>query len=114
MCRVQCSNAKFNNAWTWSTGCTNHLLPARRQPWRAAALKSNGGKEIGEYNASCTLDVMWAHAQMCIDLKDNMLKCENQKMQVPFLGEGDIPKRKPMPLTSERQNFECDALMLSV
>jgi hypothetical protein len=29
---------------------------------------------------------------MCIDLKDNMLKCEN--MQVPFLGEGDIPKRE--------------------
>ena len=57
---------------------------------------------------------MWAHVQMCIDLKDNMLKCENQNMQVPFLGEGDIPKRKPMPLTFERQNFECDAIMLSV
>ena len=42
---------------------------------------------------------MWAHVQMCIDLKDNMLKCENHNMQVPFLGEGDIPKRKPMPLT---------------
>ena len=31
---------------------------------------------------------------MCIDLKDNMLKCESSNMQVPFLGEGDIPKRK--------------------
>ena len=61
-----------------------------------------------------TLDVMWVHVQMCIDLKDNMLKCENQNMQVPFLGEGDIPKRKPMPLTFERQNFECDAITLSV
>ena len=28
--------------------------------------------------------------QMCIDLKDNLLKCDN--FQVPFLGEGDIPK----------------------
>jgi DNA damage-inducible protein 1 len=28
--------------------------------------------------------------QMCIDLKENVLKCDN--MQVPFLGEGDIPK----------------------
>ncbi len=27
---------------------------------------------------------------MCIDLKDNVLRCE--RMQVPFLGEGDIPK----------------------
>ena len=28
--------------------------------------------------------------QMCIDLKDSVLRCDN--MQVPFLGEGDIPK----------------------
>lgn len=27
---------------------------------------------------------------MCIDLKDNVLRCDS--MQVPFLGEGDIPK----------------------
>jgi len=28
---------------------------------------------------------------MCIDLKDNMLKCDN--MKVPFLSESDLPKR---------------------
>ncbi len=27
---------------------------------------------------------------MCIDLKDNVLRCD--RMQVKFLGEGDIPK----------------------
>jgi len=36
------------------------------------------------------LDNLRRH-QMCIDLKDNMLKCDN--MKVPFLSEGDLPKR---------------------
>ena len=39
---------------------------------------------------------------MCIDLKDNMLKCESSNMQVPFLGEGDIPKRESTSYTRER------------